>query len=276
MIVSLLFSLALVGNTPASPLARAQPRVLILGYHEVEPEGIPPHETIPRGSAVAYTPDEMVRYTISTDEFRRQLDALTIHGYSVISLLDLHDYLQGLIPSIPSRSVVITADDGWRSAKSFMQPELQRRGHPFTVFVYPRVVERHFRHPFNLTWKEIEDLSREGVDIQSHSFSHPSLSRARHPEMNDGQYASWLAEEMCQSRELIQSHTGREVPFLAYPFGDYDDSVIAAAKAAGYVAAVTVRPAMVRKGTDLMTLPRFLVIHDTTIAEFESWLETAR
>lgn len=276
MIVSLLFSLALVGNTPASPVPRAQPRVLILGYHEVEPEGIPPHETIPRGSAVTAAPNEMVRYTISTDEFRRQLDALTIHGYSVISLLDLHDYLQGLIPSIPSRSVVITADDGWRSAKSFMQAELKRRGHPFTVFVYPRVVERHFRHPFNLTWKEIEDLSREGVDIQSHSFSHPSLNRARHPEMEDAQYASWLAEEMCQSRELIQSHTGREVRFLAYPFGDYDDSVIAAAKAAGYVAAVTVKPGMVRKGTDLMTLPRFLVIHDTTLAEFESWLETAQ
>ena len=277
IILSLLLSLGMFSDAvaPASPPS-GQPRVLILGYHEVEPGGVPPHVTIPREGAKSLAPDEMARFTISSEAFRSQLDALATHGYTVISLRDLYDFLQGTKPSLPARSVVITTDDGWISAKSEMEPELKRRGHPFTVFVYPRVVERHSHHPFNLTWQDIESLSKEGVDIQSHTFSHPVLSRARHPEMDDAQYSDWLADELCRSRELIQLHTGRDVKFLAYPFGEYDDAVVAAARTAGYAAAVTVKPGLVRKGADLMTLRRFLVLHDTLLGEFESWLETTK
>ena len=248
--------------------------MIILGYHEVEESGLPEHFTIARQDAAANTSDEMARYTVSTNSFRSQLDALDAHGYTTISLRDLYDFLQGARPSLPARSVVITTDDGWISAKTEMQPELKRRGATFTVFVYPRVVERHSHHPFNLTWSEIENLAKEGVDIQSHTFSHPFLSRARHPEMDDAQYRDWLSDELRKSRKMLESHTCTDVKFLAYPFGDYDDAVVSAAKAAGYVAAVTVKPGLVRSGADPMTLRRFLLIHDTTLKEFESWLES--
>lgn len=276
IILSLLMALAVATEAPITSSLSEHPRVLILGYHEVEPGGKPQHATIPRGVAVSSAPAELDRYTVSTDDFRSQLDALTRHGYSVISLRELVEFLQNRRPSLPARAVVITADDGWNSVKREMAPELRRRGMPFTSFVYPSVVEQHSQHPFNLTWSDIEELSREGVDIESHAFTHPFLSRARHTDLDSAAYEEWLTGELRTSRDLLESHICQDVRYLAYPFGDYDESVIASARAAGYLAAVTVRRGLVPRGADVMTLSRFLLHHDTTLAEFESWLETAK
>ncbi len=277
MIFFFLMSLGvLAGDLTASPLLSERPRVVILGYHEVEPGGVPAHATIPRGIAVSNAPAELNRYTVSTDDFRAQLDSLDRHGYTVIPLRHLKEFLTGARPFLPARSVVITADDGWISVKTQMQPELSRRGMPFTAFVYPSVVEQHSQHPFNLTWEDVASLSAQGVDIESHSLSHPFLSRARHPEMEEAAYSEWLAIELRKSRELLEEHICSDVKFLAYPFGDFDETVVSAAKGAGYTAAVTVRRGVVNTGADPMMLGRFLLHNDTALGEFESWLETAK
>ena len=247
-------------------------RIVILGYHEVEPGGVPSHETIPRQLAAADTADERQRFTISPETFREQMDALAAHGYVVIALADLSDYLQGK-RTLPDKSAVITVDDGWQSLCSVIQPELLRRRYPFTAFIYPRVIDRHSHHPNNITWDDVSGLAEAGVDIESHTYAHPFLSRIRHSEMNDAEYASFLNSEIAESKRLISEHTGRDVRFLAYPYGDYDDSVVSSVKAAGYDAAVTVTPGIVTKSSDPLTLPRFLILHDTSMKEFESWLE---
>jgi peptidoglycan/xylan/chitin deacetylase (PgdA/CDA1 family) len=244
------------------PVESAQPRIIILGYHEVEKDGLPPHAVIPRGAAVSSTADEMARFTVRTEAFRQQMDALDAHGYEVVPLADVIDYLNGVRATLPARSAVITIDDGWRSTSTEMAPELARRGWPFTAFVYSRVIERHSHHPYNLTWREVEALAKGGVDVESHTYSHPFLSRA-----------AFLDDELNCSRAVIAAHTGQPVRFLAYPYGDHDDAVTAATKAAGYEAAVTVKPGLVTKRSNVFELPRYLLHHDTTLAEFERWLE---
>lgn len=268
ILVSLLFATA-----PATPVQSADPRIVILGYHEVEPGGVPPHATVPRGTAAGNTTDEMQRYTASTEAFSQQLDALAKHGYTVVSMADVADFLGGKRATLPARAAVITVDDGWRSVKTTMAPELARRGVPFTAFVYPHVIDAHARHPFNLTWDEVASLSKQHVDFQSHAFTHPFLSRTRHADLSDAAYASWLAKELRDSRAAIAAHTKKEVRFLAYPYGDYDEGVIAAARAAGYTAAVTTTRGPASRTSNPFALPRYLIHHDTTLAEFESWLE---
>lgn len=245
------------------PIQAAQPRIIILGYHEVEKDGLPPHTVIPRGVAVASTDDEMARYTVSTESFRQQMDALEAHGYEVIALADVVDYLTGHRATLPARSAVITVDDGWRSTATEIAPALAKRGWPFTAFVYPRVIEQHSHHPYNVTWSAVDALASSGVDVESHTYSHPFLSRARES----------LDDELSCSRAVIAMHIKQPVRFLAYPYGDYDDGVIAAAKAAGYEAAVTVKPGLVTRRSNPFALGRYLLHHDTTLTEFERWLE---
>jgi peptidoglycan/xylan/chitin deacetylase (PgdA/CDA1 family) len=249
------------------------PRVLILGYHEVSPDGVPHHEVIPRQLASGSVADEMQMYTITTEAFRQQLDALAAHGYMVIPLSELVRFLLGQRQALPERSAVITVDDGWASLQTPMLEELRACGDPATAFVYPHVIDRHDHHPFNLTWDQVAELAHDGVDIESHTLTHPFLSRARHKEMDDAAYARWLADELAQSRDELFAHVGGEVRFLAYPYGDYDAGVETAARAAGYTAAVTVSPGLVDRHSDPLALPRYLIFHDTSLARFESWLE---
>lgn len=269
LLLTLLLALT---DPPAVSVQSAQPRILILGYHEVEPDGLPPHPVIARETAPP-TKNEMARFTISTEAFRQQLDALAAHGYTVVPLEDVVDFVAGRRATLPARSAAITVDDGWRSTKSEIARELNGREQPFTAFIYARVVDRHSHHPYNLSWDDVAELARGGVDVESHTYSHSFLSRARHAEMDDDAYADWLDDELLGSRESIALHSGRPVKFLAYPFGDYDAGVKAAAKAAGYSAAFTVTPGVVTRLSDPFALKRYLILHDTTQHEFERWLE---
>jgi peptidoglycan/xylan/chitin deacetylase (PgdA/CDA1 family) len=71
------------------------------------------------------------------------------------------------------------------------------------------------------------------VEIGSHTVSHAHL-----PELSDAD----LHRELRESREWIADELRRPCRFLAYPFGESDDRVHAAARVAGYEAAFSLRP----------------------------------
>jgi peptidoglycan/xylan/chitin deacetylase (PgdA/CDA1 family) len=87
----------------------------------------------------------------------------------------------------------------------------------------------------------IEEMAREGFGFHSHTRRHadlPTLSEER------------LADELAGSRADLEDLLGRPVPFLAYPYGHYDERVCGAAIAAGYTAAFSVQPGFNRPGLD--------------------------
>jgi hypothetical protein len=71
---------------------------------------------------------------------------------------------------------------------------------------------------------------------------------------------------------VIQKHTGRDVKFLAYPYGDYDGQVAATAKAAGYTAALTCDFGPVRRGSDPLRMKRFVVDKRMDFADFRKYM----
>lgn len=245
---SLLILALLVGSLPV--VAGETEQVVILCYHEVE-------ETA------------TTRYTVARDEFRRQLDFIQSSGYSVVSLDDAVAYLSGQVKTIAPNPVVITIDDGWLCTRTEMYDELAKRELPYTVFVYPKIVSRG---DHALTWPMIREMSAGGADIQSHALSHPFLTFTRNKEMPARDYPAWLCRELDGSRREISAEVSRDVKFLAYPFGDFDDAVIVAAKESGYRAAVTTIRGPNRVGDDLFRLKRYLFHADTTLVDLERWL----
>jgi peptidoglycan/xylan/chitin deacetylase (PgdA/CDA1 family) len=83
-----------------------------------------------------------------------------------------------------------------------------------------------------MPWATLPELASRGVEIGSHSVSHPHL-----PQLTDAE----LRRELVDSREQIEAEVGRPCRFLAYPYGDDDARVHAAARNAGYRAAYTLR-----------------------------------
>jgi peptidoglycan/xylan/chitin deacetylase (PgdA/CDA1 family) len=223
---------------------------IILAYHEVDP--VPT-----RGWAV------------SSEDFEDQMRYLAVAGYNVIPIADLADYVNGKKPSLPPNAVVITTDDGWRCNYTVMYPMLKRLGYPWSLYVYPKIVGQGSHA---LTWKQIEELSAGGVDVEGHTMSHADLLRKSHPEMTDEDYDKFLTTELEDSRRVIQSHIDHAVRFIAYPYGNYDNTVTAAARRAGYVAGLVswLRPNT--RTTDPMKLGRVKMVSSMSLEDFRSAL----
>jgi peptidoglycan/xylan/chitin deacetylase (PgdA/CDA1 family) len=81
-----------------------------------------------------------------------------------------------------------------------------------------------------LTWEQVCELDRGGVEIGSHTVSHPILTRID-PER--------LRHELCASKTQLEAVLGRTVDMFCFPNGDYDQEVVDQVEEAGYRTAVT-------------------------------------
>jgi len=144
------------------------------------------------------------------------------------------------------RTFAVTFDDGYRSVLEHGWPILKRLGVPATVFVPSALVgwpgplqwegiEHWLGTPSEselcpMDWDQLRWLSWRGWEIGSHTCSHPHLTRE-----ND----ATLAFELERSRHSVEAHLDRPCRSLAYPYGDVDERVVEATRAAGYESACT-------------------------------------
>ena len=226
------------------------PTATVLCYHIVEAPAAP-------------------RMHIDRETFRQHLRYLEMTGYNVVPLRHVYEFVTGKRKSLPKNAVVITIDDGWRSTYTEAYPELKKRKFPFTVFIYPNIIGKTSNA---LTWEQIKEMSDAGVDIQSHALTHPFLTRRKHRSMSDAKYAEWLQRELAESRRILEKNAGKRVQFLAYPYGDYDDTVAKAAEKAGYTAALTCDFGRVKKGSDPLKMKRFVIDDKMDFAAFRKYL----
>ncbi|HYH10187.1 MAG TPA: polysaccharide deacetylase family protein [Thermoanaerobaculia bacterium] len=226
------------------------PTATVLCYHIVEAPAAP-------------------RMHIDRETFRQHLRYLEMTGYNVVPLRHVYEFVTGKRASLPKNAVVITFDDGWRSTYTEVFPELQKRKFPFTVFIYPNIIGKTANA---LTWDQIREMSAAGVDIQSHALTHPYLTKRKHRSLSDDQYAVWLRKELAESKRILEKEGGKKVQFLAYPYGDYDDTVAAEAKKAGYTAALTCDFGRVKKGSDPLKMRRFVIDDRMDFADFRKYL----
>lgn len=115
-----------------------------------------------------------------------------------------------------------------------------------------------------LTVSEIRRLLAAGMEIGSHTVSHPKLSQLP-PE------SSW--KEIAESRCALEKALGVPVWSIAYPFGGIDAvsaREMQMAERAGYDCAFMNFGGGVGKGTSRFGIPRVHISLDTTVAEFEA------
>lgn len=141
---------------------------------------------------------------------------------------------------VPPRegTAVLTFDDGWRDGLEVVAPLLRQIGVRASFYVCPGWWGRH--HPelpgragALLSEEEVGELARLGLEVGSHSLSHPDLRTLD---------ASALANELGGSKDAIERLTGRPCRTFAYPFGLYDERVTAAVADAGYELALAWQP----------------------------------
>lgn len=98
-----------------------------------------------------------------------------------------------------------------------------------------------------VTWDQAREMDVNGVQIGSHTSTHPILPRVS---------GERLRAELIDSRARLELMLNRKVDLFCYPNGDYDERVSSAVAAAGYRCAVTVEPGLNGKHSDLLRLRR--------------------
>jgi len=174
--------------------------------------------------------------TVSENAFEEQMRFLKENGYRVITLDEFFDFLDFKI-QLPRKSVVITIDDGWRSAYEIAFPILKKYGYPATLFVYTDFISSGRGA---LDWTILSEMVKAGIDIQSHTKTHRNLDR-KNPQESFQRNFEAIIKEIMESTSTIKSHLKKEVKYLAYPYGDTNPFIIALLQKLDYRGAFTVQ-----------------------------------
>lgn len=220
----------IVGLRLCSLLTRPRPApgIPVLAYHSVDDSG----------SYLSTAPEI----------FEMEIACLAKLGYRGVSISHLMSMVEDGKP-VPPETVALTFDDGLRNFRDTAWPVLDRAGFSATIYVPTDFVgktttwysDHHLKPMPVLSWNDLRDLRGKGADVQSHGCSHRRLSALPEHEM--------LAE-LRQSRAAMRENLDGDIKHFCYPFGDFNDSVKAAAKVCGYKSAVATIPGRYRVGDD--------------------------
>jgi peptidoglycan/xylan/chitin deacetylase (PgdA/CDA1 family) len=115
-----------------------------------------------------------------------------------------------------------------------------------------RCGEWHAAGRVMMSWDEVRRLSAAGMEIGSHTVSHPLLPRVAEPAV--------VQRELVASREQIERETGCPCVALSYPVGraaGIDEALVTNVRAAGYrYACVYEHGVNPREGADRYRLRR--------------------
>lgn len=196
-------------------MLRAMRDVVILCYHAVSPRW---HADL----------------SITPAALERQIGHLIDRGWRATT------FSEAVLGDAPGRALAITFDDAFASVRDYARPILARHGAPATVFAPTEFmdggrrldwpgVEHWSRTEFArelepMSWSDLRELAAGGWEIGSHTCTHPRLTT-----LDDDK----LVGELARSRARCLDELG-SCRSIAYPYGDVDARVAAAAAQTGY------------------------------------------
>ncbi|MBI5830749.1 MAG: polysaccharide deacetylase family protein [Armatimonadetes bacterium] len=227
--------------TPPAPLAeKGNVSTVVLCYHRI-----------------ADKPDQQT--VLPPDKFAAQLQWLADNKYQVLALRDVVKAMTDGT-ALPTRSVVITFDDGFLTDYKTAFPLLQKHQMPATVFVYTNWVGKAAGA---VKWEQLAEMQASGlIDVQSHTLNHVDLVKTGRKG------ADQLKKELADSKAAIEEHLKKPCTIIAYPYGASNGAVRAATKAAGYEAGLTVDGGPIATGGDLFRLGRRMVFRKDSLEAF--------
>jgi len=285
---ALLILLSLLGHMPIVMGDDAgNSKLLVLSYHDIQ------------NNPATDRVDTAV--TLSTASLIQQFEWLREHEYRVVSLDDIIKSKQSG-KSLPSKSVLLSFDDGYLSAYTHVLPLLKLFS--YTAIVAPVVKwtesqpDEMIRYGKNklsrrnfLTWPQIKAMMESGlVEIASHSHdmhygitgnpqgNTQAAAVTRLYDKTNKQYESeqaYLARvrnDLSQSFNLIRERTGQAPRALVWPYGRYNQDLINIADELGMPVTLTLDDGL-NNGLKLNALKRLYIYDSMPLSDFVSEIQ---
>jgi peptidoglycan/xylan/chitin deacetylase (PgdA/CDA1 family) len=217
-------------------------KVPILMYHRIDPG----------------TKDQITNnLLVPAMNFEEQLSYLRSEGYTTLGFDDMYRaFYAG--EALPEKSVILTFDDGYVDNYQYAFPLLKKYNQKATFFVSTSYTDVNNRY---MTKSQIKEMSEAGMDIESHIVNHADMA-IMPPEV--------LSKELTDSKRTLEKWTNRDIFFIAYPYGSYNQQVVNEAQKAGYLMGISTRIGKNQKRNDPFGLFRFSVGPRTTISSFSN------
>lgn len=200
---------------------------------------------------------------ITPAAFEAQMQELKNKNISVIPMQDFLAWRRGE-KAIPSKSAILTFDDGWKSQYEVAWPILKKFNYPVTLFIYTEGIKPgHFSGGESMGWEMLAEMRDAGADIQGHSATHSDLrkpyDKVAKKKLSPEEYEQWLDKEIAGSKQMIEQKLGVKVNCFAVPYGFHNDHIRDVAMKAGYEALFTVYGQPISRHTPLNSVGRYLM-----------------
>jgi peptidoglycan/xylan/chitin deacetylase (PgdA/CDA1 family) len=216
----------------------------------------------------------------SKDLFEKIIKWLVAREYRFISIKELDSFINN--KQKHPKQVFISFDDGWKGNIELVE-SIEKYKVPVTIFIatgalkegnywweyslikgqgkysginkveeFKKLEEDAFREKLEIlknnyflkrsciTLEELEKMSEnEFITIGSHTVTHPILIRCS---------VESQTHELKESKRILTQWLNKEIKYLAYPNGDYNEETIEAAKKCGYSLGFTTNPGRIDVG----------------------------
>ncbi len=186
-------------------------------------------------------------------DFEDQIKYLTDNDFYFPTWQEVEDYIDGKI-NLPSKSVVITVDDGDDSFFELAVPIIQKYNAKATSFIITSWYGyRANNKQANISYQSHSDCMHEGAN-------------------GKGVMLSWSYDKIMEDVKQSSKTLGGSTVFC-YPFGHYNDLDKKVLKDAGYRLAFTTEGGRVYKGSDKFALPRVRMTKGISLSTFASMVQ---
>ncbi|RLD14668.1 MAG: hypothetical protein DRI28_02980 [Caldiserica bacterium] len=211
-------------------------------------------------------------YTITPEEFEKEIKYIKNQGYTCISGEDFRNFLKGKA-DISDKSVLITFDDGLRGVYNYAYPILKKYGFKAVFFV---IAGRIGSKSGFISWEEAKEMVESGIfEIDSHTYlSHKRIEKdgklissifSNGTDETEREFKQRVLKDFMDSIRVIKENLGYEPLMFAYPYGEYSKETIDLLREAGFQFAFTVYKGVAIKTTYPFEIPRYSIHRGTDI-----------
>lgn len=197
------------------------------------------------------------QYSIYSTQFNKHIKFFKKNNWHLITLTELQKQSDLL-----NNQLAVTFDDGYADNFENAFLPLIENGMKATWFITTDCIGKYAQWMGSpseqtkmLSADQIREMSDAGMEIGSHTCSHPDLSLLPFQQQSD---------ELTRSKHLLEDLLHKPITGFAYPFGRYNEDTLKAVRVAGYEWACSTRSGWFKKEDDPLLIRRVTIFSGDT------------